>query len=231
MGREIKGPITAGGIAENGAHHALDELRVIVQEQRGRGVADVHRSGTTVGKALLGNVEQLAVRADDQLMSGQHLPEGQSQQLGILLPAGLHGLGKEPLMEERRPGFTGSEIPIGFFDGGADALPLPIPIGAQVLVEIGNALHIVIGKSKEGGFFCFQTDCCLHPSHIVFPDRDRPILDSQIKIPPVNAQVVPLAGQDFLFCSAHFGASDTLPQRKALGFHRHLSPGIQAQFL
>ncbi len=88
----VRGKVIRPGIGrgktENGPHHAPDQLGLVNQEQRDRGVADIDRPDAAVAEAFLGQEDGLAVFVGDQLVGCDGLTVGQTGQAGVGRPAG-----------------------------------------------------------------------------------------------------------------------------------------------
>ena len=68
----------------NRAHHALDKLRVIEQEQRHGRIADVYRGDTTVGAALLGKKQKVPRTVFYDFMRRHGLPQSGAENIVII---------------------------------------------------------------------------------------------------------------------------------------------------
>ena len=77
MGGEIVLPFLGAGKPEHRTQHRRQQLRIIFEVHRRRRIGDIDGGGAAVGEAFLGDVEQLPVRVECQLVPSHDLTVGE----------------------------------------------------------------------------------------------------------------------------------------------------------
>ncbi len=149
--RKVKRPCLALCITENRTQHCIHKLRIVIQEHGHGGIADVHRCGAAVGEAFLGNEQKPVLVVLHQLVRRHDLPVSQRQHVRILLAARLGRLLSKVGRKNLFPCGQRVMIAESLADGFLDGLSVLRPIALQALVEVFDALNIVIGKGKQRG--------------------------------------------------------------------------------
>ena len=221
-------PSAAFGIIVDMVHQRLCQTGIVIQEERGGRICDVHCPYGAVAVVLFRKHHQFSFRGLHKLVGCDYLPVCESAEFCVFPPSCLCGLFHKLPVEGGAFFHQFRVLVIGFveyvYDIGA---AVRVPVWPESLSEIFYRIDVVISYQQFPFFLCYSPEILdeCHPSVAVFPGaafrktvsggesltQSLCLSDSglgaclvgcKVEVSPVDPQIISLLGEDVLLLAA-----------------------------